>query len=502
MGANLSAQPSGTRELRLAGRLATRKSRLKSLLQQAQGIIAGLEYATYIATFVLLFAWKVAAEHLTAAYRWHVRRWPDIPVIDDYALFLVVFLVLYWYLLYQKQFYDVGRERSLSEEAVAISRSMALAFLITIGLTFLIKNTMIYSRLMMVTFAALIVLEGSAFRYLRKWTFHRLKTRGLHQQNVLIIGAGRVGNSLLQRMNESRSTGYQFVGYLDDDVSKDGVIGRIADLETIIHRYDVDIIYITIPSERELVHSILQRFYKYDVDIRIIPEQYDQAGTVFEYCEGKDLDYPYLQLVKTPLRGFNLLLKRTMDIAGSSLAIILLSPLFALIALLIKLDSPGPVLFKQKRIGKNGAPFQMYKFRSMVHDAEAQKKKLKKLNEMDGPVFKIRQDPRVTRVGAFLRKYSLDELPQLFNVVVGQMSLIGPRPPLPEEVARYSDHHWRRLDVRPGMTGLWQVSGRSNLSFEEWTDLDIQYIERWSIGLELRILLKTIPVVLKGKGAY
>jgi len=124
------------------------------------------------------------------------------------------------------------------------------------------------------------------------------------------------------------------------------------------------------------------------------------------------------------------------------------------------------------------------------------------LNEMDGPVFKIRQDPRVTRVGAFLRKYSLDELPQLFNVVAGQMSLIGPRPPLPEEVARYTDHHWRRLDVRPGMTGLWQVSGRNNLSFEEWTDLDIQYIERWSIGLELKILLKTIPVVLKGKGAY
>src|SRR5690606_560471 len=208
------------------------------------------------------------------------------------------------------------------------------------------------------------------------------------------------------------------------------------------------------------------------------------------------------QLVKTPLRGFNLLLKRTMDIVGASFAIVLLSPLFALIALLIKLDSPGPVLFRQKRIGKNGVPFQMYKFRSMVHDAEAQKKKLKKLNEMDGPVFKIRRDPRVTRVGAFLRKYSLDELPQLFNVLAGQMSAIGPRPPLPEEVERYSDHHWRRLDVRPGMTGLWQVSGRSNLSFEEWTDLDIQYIERWSIGLELRILIRTIPVVLKGKGVY
>src|SRR5690606_28712346 len=205
-------------------------------------------------------------------------RWPAIPVIDDYALFLGVFILLYWYLLYQKQFYDVGRERSLSEEAVIISRSVALAFLITIGLTFLVKNTMIYSRLMMVSFAMLTVLEGGLFRYIRKLTFFRLKTRGLHKQNVLIIGAGRVGNGLLQRMNESHA-GYRFVGFLDDDVSKDGVIGRIADLETVIHRNDVDVIYITIPSERELVHSILQRFYKYDVDIRIIPEHYDHAGT-------------------------------------------------------------------------------------------------------------------------------------------------------------------------------------------------------------------------------
>ena len=503
MSANLSIQPSSRpRELQLAGRLATRKSRLKGLLQLAQGTIAGLEYAAYVVTFGILFGLKVGAERLPAGEQWRIWLWPDIRVFQDYALFLAVFLLLYWYITYQKQFFDIGQERSLSDEIVIIGKAVGLAFLVTIGLTFLIKNTMIYSRLMLVSYAVLTVVEGGLFRFARKWAFHRLKSRGVHKMNVLIIGAGRVGNDLLRQLKSSRSSGLQFVGFLDDDTGKEGVIGRISDLETVIHRHDVDILYITIPSERELINRLLQRFYKYDIDIRIIPEHYDHTSSVFEYRHDKELDYPYLQLVKTPLRGLNLMIKRAMDLLLASAGILLLSPLFALIALLIKLDSRGPVLFRQKRIGKNGAPFMMYKFRSMVHDAEAQKKRLKKHNEMDGPVFKIKQDPRVTRVGAFLRKYSLDELPQLFNVVAGQMSLIGPRPPLPEEVAKYSDHHWRRLDVRPGMTGLWQVSGRNNLSFEEWIRLDIEYIERWSFGLELKILLKTIPVVLKGKGAY
>ncbi|MDG0811800.1 sugar transferase [Cohnella rhizosphaerae] len=158
--------------------------------------------------------------------------------------------------------------------------------------------------------------------------------------------------------------------------------------------------------------------------------------------------------------------------------------------------------FKQQRVGKNGIPFQILKFRSMHQEAEFEKKQLVSENESNGPAFKMKNDPRITRIGKLLRKYSLDELPQLINVWKGEMSLIGPRPPLPSEVALYTNYHWRRMDVLPGMTGLWQVSGRSDLAFDQWVDLDIYYIERWSIGLEMKIIFKTIPAVVKGTGAY
>jgi exopolysaccharide biosynthesis polyprenyl glycosylphosphotransferase len=209
-----------------------------------------------------------------------------------------------------------------------------------------------------------------------------------------------------------------------------------------------------------------------------------------------------MELVRTPLRGINLIMKRIVDIALSLIGLVAVLPVFLIVALAIKIDSRGPVFFKQLRVGKNGSFFYMYKFRSMVANAEELKEKLFSINEATGPVFKIKKDPRVTRVGAFIRKYSIDELPQLINVLRGDMSLIGPRPPLPNEVEQYSDYHWRRLDVKPGITGLWQVSGRSNLSFDEWVNLDIYYIENWSISLDIKILLNTIPAVLKGQGAY
>lgn len=194
--------------------------------------------------------------------------------------------------------------------------------------------------------------------------------------------------------------------------------------------------------------------------------------------------------------------KRLLDMTLGLAALILLSPVFALIALLIVVNSPGPVIFRQRRVGRGGRTFAMYKFRSMQHDAEQHLHRLLPLNEADGPVFKLRQDPRVTRMGRFLRSWSLDELPQLFNVLRGEMSLVGPRPPLPQEVAQYGPRELRRLQVKPGMTCLWQIRGRSDVSFDEWITLDLEYISNWSIWLDLSVLLHTIPAVLSRRGAY
>jgi len=194
--------------------------------------------------------------------------------------------------------------------------------------------------------------------------------------------------------------------------------------------------------------------------------------------------------------------KRALDLVGASLILLLAWPVMLLIAIAIKLDSPGPVLFRQTRVGKWGNHFTCYKFRSMYVDAEARKQQLLAFNEADGPVFKMKRDPRVTRVGRIIRKLSLDELPQLFNVLKGEMSLVGPRPPIPSEVAQYTFDQRRRLDAVPGLTGLQQVSGRSDLDFERWVAFDVEYIEKQSLWFDIKILLKTVPAVLLGKGAY
>jgi lipopolysaccharide/colanic/teichoic acid biosynthesis glycosyltransferase len=218
---------------------------------------------------------------------------------------------------------------------------------------------------------------------------------------------------------------------------------------------------------------------------------------------GREEDPSLLSLDTAAPRGTAVqAVQRVLDVVLTSVLLLLLLPLFAVIALLIKIDSPGSVLFTQARVGKDGVEFPFFKFRSMVVDAEARRSQLEQRNERSGPVFKIKDDPRVTRVGRLLRKFSLDELPQLLNILRGEMSLVGPRPALPKEVAVYTDYQRQRLAVTPGLTGLWQVSGRASLSFERSIELDLFYIQHQSLRLNFVILLRTIPAVIKGDGAY
>jgi exopolysaccharide biosynthesis polyprenyl glycosylphosphotransferase len=218
--------------------------------------------------------------------------------------------------------------------------------------------------------------------------------------------------------------------------------------------------------------------------------------------ELEDLDgMPLLSFATTPTSQLKLMLKRTLDVVLASLLLLIALPIVSVIALMIKATSGGNVLFRQTRCGLNGRFFTLYKFRTMVEGAEERRRELLHLNEMNGPVFKLRSDPRVTAFGRFLRRFSLDELPQFWNVLRGDMSLVGPRPPIPEEVAKYQRWQRRRLAMKPGMTCLWQISGRNNLDFDRWMELDLEYIDSWSPTLDFKILLKTIPAVLSGKGA-
>jgi exopolysaccharide biosynthesis polyprenyl glycosylphosphotransferase len=209
----------------------------------------------------------------------------------------------------------------------------------------------------------------------------------------------------------------------------------------------------------------------------------------------------YVHYLTYEHKPFQMGLKRAFDIAASAGALALLSPLLLIVAAIVKLTSKGPVLFKQERVGRYGQPFHMLKFRSMVVNAEELKEKLLAHNEQTGPVFKMKHDPRITRIGRFIRKYSIDELPQLINVLRGEMSVVGPRPPIPSEVAKYEPWQRRRLSVRPGLTCVWQVSGRNEISFEQWMYLDMQYIDHWTLRGDFELILKTVPVVLFGRGA-
>ena len=262
----------------------------------------------------------------------------------------------------------------------------------------------------------------------------------------------------------------------------------------------IDQVIITLPWQyhRKTVRLVADAEHA-GVRARVVPDlfQLSLGGVDVEAING----IPLISIKQSALTGFNLVVKRAFDLTLGG-PMILTVAVLACIAAGIKLDSPGPVFFRQERVGKNGKPFTVYKFRSMYEDAESGSKNCRAHNEADGPIFKMKDDPRRTRVGRFIRKTSLDELPQLINVLRGEMSIVGPRPGLPSEVAQYQEWHRKRLEAQPGITGLWQVSGRSNLTFDEMVMLDIYYAENWSVGMDLRIMLRTVPQVLFGEGAY
>jgi exopolysaccharide biosynthesis polyprenyl glycosylphosphotransferase len=279
------------------------------------------------------------------------------------------------------------------------------------------------------------------------------------------------------------------------------IIGHTDELPDILSKNQVDEVVFVVPRKSlDNIEDAVVACEEIGVRVRIACDFFERNIYVRTHLDTLD-DWPLLSFSSTPHYGEPFVAKRVFDFAFSFVVLLLSAPFLLIIALAVKLTSPGPVFFKQKRSGLNGRTFELLKFRTMVDGAEGIKSDLDGQNEMSGPVFKVRKDPRITPLGKFLRKFSLDEFPQFINVLKGDMSVVGPRPPIPNEVERYGFSQRRRLSVRPGLTCLWQVNGRNKVAdFKDWVRLDLEYIDNWSLGLDIQIILKTIPAVLKGTG--
>ncbi len=403
--------------------------------------------------------------------------------------------------------YSQPRGRSWFDEVYRIVSGTTTGVIIMVVLFFGYRPYF-YSRLIFLyAFTFIVVLLGFS-RLLKGLILERLRQRGIGVDRVLIVGAGEVGRTIMRNIVAQPKLGYQVVGFVDDnpergetDIGRFKGLGSIDNLPSVIQEEAIDEVIITLPwMYHRKILMIMAQCERQHVRARIVPDLFQMS---LSRVDIEDLGgLPVIGIKEISIRGWNLVFKRAIDFAVALSGLIFLSPLSALVALAIKLESRGPVLFKQLRVGKGGRPFVLYKFRSMHEGAEKEQEKLAALNEAEGPIFKIRDDPRLTRLGRLLRRTSLDELPQLYNVLRGEMSLVGPRPPLPSEVEQYHEWHKKRLEVSPGITGLWQVSGRSELTFDEMVLLDLYYVENWSPALDISILLRTIPKVIFGDGAY
>lgn len=420
--------------------------------------------------------------------------------VGTHAAFLLLYSGLILLFCNTQKLYSGAQLRSSKQETMAITRAIALA---SVLLTFFIyaSGMKTISRFV-VTLTMLLGLAGIAgSRYLRRRRLQSATADGFICRNVLIIGTDRAAQTLHEYLQQHRYLGYVTAGFISvsaDDVHlAQDVLGSMSDLAEIARARFIDEVIIS-TGNRAAAKLAIAEARACGLGVRVVPDLYDGLawGAPVEYVGA----FPTLCLHQKRIPAFALMIKRAIDVIVSSAGLVLLSPVIAAITVAIKFESPGPMFYTSDRVGRKGRKFGCHKFRTMVRDADNMLAQLQHLNERDGVLFKISNDPRITRLGRFLRKYSLDELPQLWNVLKGDMSLVGPRPPIASEVRQYELDHLRRLDVLPGITGLWQVEGRTNPSFASYIALDMEYVDRWNLFLDFRILLKTAAVVVAGTG--
>jgi exopolysaccharide biosynthesis polyprenyl glycosylphosphotransferase len=437
----------------------------------------------------------------------HLIAPPAITAPNGAAIGLVAAGWLGWaaifaaYQLYERESRAIAPS-SFDEVALLFHALLAgnLAYLLAAQVLKRVADVSVYTpveSVLLLGFA--VVLVPCARAAVRGWLLPAV----MRPRRTLIVGAGREGRRLERKLSSHPDLGLELVGFLDEPGSAPDILGTPEDLTRLVEELEVDwVILASSGAPHESVLDAVRAVRRPDVQLSIVPTYAElfASNALIEDLEGMPLvSLPSMRLSRS-VRA----LKRGVDVAGAGLGLLLLSPLLAVIAIAIKLDSPGPVLFRQRRSGRGGSTFPIAKFRTMRDGAEAERFELAAHNELTegGPLFKIHADPRITRIGGFLRRYSLDELPQLWNVVRGDMSLVGPRPFVIHEARQITGWAERRLDITPGITGLWQVSGRNDIPFEEMVKLDYVYVTNWSLWWDVKILFQTIPVVFARRGAY
>lgn len=392
----------------------------------------------------------------------------------------------------------------LHEQRLTVQVCFTSGLLLT-GTLYLVRAEDIPRRIVMLTLA-MVTASLCTRRFVYRTMMYRRFERGQDTRNVLIVGTGPEAHALRHHLESIRNLGYTFKGFIESPgtssrmISSSGdVVGTLDSLFQHARQQFVDEIFFTMPCERRVVLDVLEKARMHGVDLRVVPDLYEGLAwdNPIEYIG----QFPTIPLHRGHVPELGFVLKRVLDVFFASLVFIVLAPFLLAIAVAIKLESAGPVFYKSERIGKKGRVFRCYKFRTMVRDAEKRRSEIMHMNERDGVLFKVTNDPRITRLGRMLRKYSLDELPQFINVLLGDMSVVGPRPPIASEVMEYKLSHLRRLDVMPGITGLWQVQARQDPSFDSYVSLDVAYIENWSVWLDLKIIVRTIGVVFSGTGS-